>query len=72
MNISRITQENAELQDIEAALARINNGEYGVCIDCGGDIASGRLEIYPTAKRCMACQARRENAYKGKDLTPSL
>lgn len=72
MNISVVRKENIELQDIETALQRISNGSYGVCIDCDGDIAAGRLEIYPTAKRCMACQARYENVRGGKDATPSL
>jgi len=72
MNISVVRKESIELQDIEAALQRIGNGGYGVCIDCGGDIAVGRLEIYPTAKRCMVCQARQENVRGGKDATPSL
>jgi RNA polymerase-binding transcription factor DksA len=72
MNISVVRKEDAELQDTEAALQRIGDGSYGVCIDCGGDIVLGRLEIYPTAKRCMTCQARHENVHGGKDATPSL
>lgn len=53
----------AGLRDIEAALQRIKDGAYGVCIDCGGDIALNRLHAYPTAKRCLACQEKRERQY---------
>lgn len=53
----------AGLRDIEAALQRIRDGAYGVCIDCGDDIAFNRLLAYPTAKRCIACQEKRERQY---------
>jgi RNA polymerase-binding protein DksA len=59
-----------ELRDVEAALARIADRSYGVCIACGVDIEPARLEIYPTAKRCTECQARHENL--AKDRSPSL
>jgi RNA polymerase-binding transcription factor DksA len=49
-----------ELQDIDAALQRINAGTYGRCCDCGIDIPASRLAAYPTAKRCLPCQERHE------------
>ena len=72
MNISSSKRETAELADVEAALTRIRNGVYGVCIDCGGPVARDRLHVYPTAKRCIDCQSRRENMHGGRDSTPSL
>jgi DnaK suppressor protein len=45
-----------EVQDIEVALARIADGSYGVCIDCGGEIDRARLKADPTVKRCPPCQ----------------
>ncbi|WP_108428284.1 TraR/DksA C4-type zinc finger protein [Limnohabitans sp. Hippo3] len=48
--------ETAELGDIDAALARIQAGTYGQCTDCGVTIPTARLNAYPTAKRCIACQ----------------
>jgi RNA polymerase-binding protein DksA len=51
------------MRDIEAALQRVKNGEYGVCIDCGEDVAFSRLMAYPTAKRCIVCQEQREKQY---------
>lgn len=48
--------ETAELGDIEAALERIQAGSYGQCADCGVTIPPARLNAYPTAKRCIACQ----------------
>ena len=40
---------------IDAALARIDEGEYGACVTCGADIAAKRLELDPAAAVCIAC-----------------
>jgi DnaK suppressor protein len=45
-----------EIKDIEAALMRIAENEYGICLGCGRAIHFKRLLAYPTAKRCVACQ----------------
>ncbi len=47
-------------RDLNAALDRIQTDTYGICIDCGDDISFERLTAYPTAKRCIICQSRRE------------
>lgn len=51
-----------EIKDIEAALMRIADNEYGMCRDCGRAIHFKRLLAYPTAKRCLACQRLYEKA----------
>jgi DnaK suppressor protein len=53
-----VIRERQELQEIEAALSRIRDGSYGICIDCGGEIGRARLKADPTTKRCLACQIR--------------
>lgn len=60
---SHVDRQINEVRDIEAALGRIKAGEYGLCIDCGEDIAFERLQAYPTAKRCIRCQEQREKQY---------
>lgn len=50
----------AELQQVERALRRLVNGEYGICEDCGEPIPQRRLERLPATTRCVACQARSE------------
>ncbi len=50
----------AELGDIDAALERIQAGTYALCTDCGVGIPFARLNAYPTAKRCIICQTRKE------------
>ena len=41
---------------IEAALQRIREGTYGVCVACGDDIQCGRLEALPWTQHCLPCQ----------------
>ena len=53
-----VIRERQELQEIEAALARIRDGSYGICIDCGGEVGRARLIADPRAKHCLACQIR--------------
>ena len=48
------------LHDIERAQQRLAQGRYGICADCGEDIAADRLLALPTALRCAACQERAE------------
>ena len=52
--------ETAQLGDIDAALERLQSGTYGICMDCGVNIPTARLNAYPTAKRCRDCQVEVE------------
>jgi DnaK suppressor protein len=45
----------ARIKMIDAALKRIDDGDYGYCVECGEEIAEGRLEADPAAPRCVAC-----------------
>ena len=44
-----------ELRRIAAALARMDEGEYGTCLECGDEIAVRRLEFTPAAPLCIGC-----------------
>lgn len=44
-----------EIAGIRLALLRIENGSYGTCVVCGGEISDERLSAMPTATRCIAC-----------------
>ncbi|MGF1446379.1 MAG: TraR/DksA family transcriptional regulator [Pikeienuella sp.] len=45
----------AELRAIEAALKRIEEGEFGYCVACGEEIPAARLDAVPHAARCVRC-----------------
>jgi len=47
---------------ITAALERLDEGEYGVCVECGETIASARLRVMPEVTTCVRCQDRLERA----------
>jgi len=47
-----------ELEDIDAALARIRDGRYGRCLACGGPMGLQRLRAIPEAKYCVACSGQ--------------
>lgn len=50
------------VEEIRAALARIDDGTYGDCEECGEPINPARLEALPTARRCVDCQEALERA----------
>lgn len=52
-----------ELEAIEEALSRIDEGSYGICTDCGQRIPARRLEALPFAVRCVEDQARVEGRF---------
>jgi DnaK suppressor protein len=57
-----IARDAEEIQDIEGALLRLSAGTYGECVKCGAGIPRERLNVYPTAKRCLPCQQAHEVA----------
>jgi DnaK suppressor protein len=48
------------LAAIDAALARIESGTYGICVNCGAQIAPERLEAMPWATLCIDCKRKEE------------
>jgi RNA polymerase-binding protein DksA len=48
------------MEDVTLALARLDDGSYGLCSSCGSPIPLPRLEAVPTTRRCVPCQEHRE------------
>jgi DnaK suppressor protein len=57
-------RERRKLQQIDDALHRIDTEEYGVCEECGGEIATGRLEAMPFSRLCVTCQSEYEQTQR--------
>ncbi len=57
--------EDRELRALQAALERINQPDYGLCVQCGKGIPFGRLQVEPQALRCVVCEAQREKTAPG-------
>jgi DnaK suppressor protein len=64
-----IDRAESRLRLIDEALARVNNGTYGFCADCGDEIGLERLKVLPFAVRCVDCESRRS---RGEGATSRL
>lgn len=59
-DISIMEMRNRVRQQIDEALARLEEGTFGFCSDCGVEISEKRLKAVPFARRCVACQEKEE------------
>lgn len=59
-DISIMELRNKMRQQIDEALAKLEEGTYGRCADCGAEITEKRLRAVPFARRCVTCQAKQE------------
>ncbi len=50
-------REREKIRNIDEALARLEEGEYGICEDCEEEIPLGRLKAMPFARLCVKCKA---------------
>src|SRR5438128_1053740 len=57
-----VQMKSETLTKINDALARLEQGDYGNCFECGAEIAEKRLRALPFAVRCKDCEEARENA----------
>ena len=53
-------RESMLISKIMKSLEDIDNGEYGICEDCGQEIAIARLKARPIARRCIKCKTKQE------------
>ena len=53
-------RERTLINKIRQSLEDIENGEYGICEDCGEEIAIARLRARPVASRCIRCKMKQE------------
>jgi DnaK suppressor protein len=53
--VALLDQARARLADVEAAMARRDAGDYGICENCGRPIAPERLAARPAARTCIDC-----------------
>ena len=47
------------LDDVNAAIEKVQDGTYGVCASCGKDIGMLRMEARPTSRYCVDCKSKR-------------
>ncbi|MEE4137639.1 MAG: RNA polymerase-binding protein DksA [Desulforhopalus sp.] len=61
-------RERRLLVKIDEAIARIEDGSYGICEDCGEEIGIKRLEARPVTTYCIDCKTLQETKEKSKGL----
>ena len=61
-NLSQVDVKSKDIQKIDEALRRIDNGTYGICEECGQLIRKQRLMSMPTAHHCIECQQKIEKS----------
>ena len=54
--IRTVDRETTLLREVKAALSRIHDGSFGLCVDCESAIGAKRLAAVPWASRCIQCQ----------------
>jgi len=47
-----------EIVDLDVAMRNLEDGKYGVCVECGEDISEERLKVMPYAKECLSCASK--------------
>lgn len=57
-------RDRGKLQSIDQALERIEQGTYGICESCEGEITHERLKAMPFTRLCVQCQSERETEAK--------
>ena len=63
-------RDRKKLQQVDDALHRLDLGEYGICEECGGEIAIGRLEAMPFSRLCVTCQSEFEQTQRTLHTEP--
>lgn len=61
-------RESKLIRKIKSALERIENGTFGVCETCGGEISVNRLKARPVTSQCIDCKAKEEALEKALGL----
>ena len=66
MGLQMLTENGNTIALIDDAIERLANGEYGICMDCGGKISEARLMARPYAIFCIDCKSRHEEMMKNR------
>lgn len=59
-NAASVHTATTQRTQVLAALARVDDGSYGQCTDCGNPVPDQRLEARPATPRCVPCQSKRD------------
>ena len=72
MAMRNLENESLKLREARAALRRIQDGSYGICLECDGPISPKRLAAMPSAALCIRCQESMDCRCGAKNARPVL
>jgi DnaK suppressor protein len=64
VDLALLEMRNRMKRSVDQALLRLDEGSYGNCEDCGGEIEEKRLIAMPFAQLCIKCQRKKEELEK--------
>ena len=70
MDFALMEMESETLKKIDEALQRLEEGSYGVCVECGQKIVEARLKALPFANACRECQEQLEERVEAERAHP--
>ncbi len=62
VGINLVNMRQQELAKLKQAERKLDEGTYGICDECGGEISEERLAALPYALRCLRCEQQKEKA----------
>jgi DnaK suppressor protein len=65
LSAARLDHEVRQLRELETAMRRMHDDDFGECIECGAAIPVARLVANPAAMRCVVCQEVHEKTHHG-------
>lgn len=68
MKLEQIDREIEQLREVDAAELRMEKGTYGYCVECDREIKPARLQVQPTASRCLECQELFERTHQTRSM----
>jgi len=66
INLALHAREALLIGELEETISRVDNWDFGICEDCGEEIAIARIKANPTTRFCVACQSRMEEDQLGR------
>lgn len=69
VNLASRMAAAAALREIDAALARMTCGRYGLCVTCYQELPASRLDAFPMASLCRSCDYNAQNCRIARGLT---
>jgi DnaK suppressor protein len=72
LTVEVVDRASRRLRDVESALHRLAEGDYGACTDCDERISVRRLTAIPWASRCRRCQEAADGTVPGPDPGSAL